>query len=264
MGPRPSRVLRPVALALVAVLAAGAAAGAAVIQLHDVRITVLSQIMPFELPRHGTAPIAVFLAGHLENPHGGVPPQLQRLMIEVNRHGILRAQGLPTCRIEQIQAVSTEQALKNCRSALVGSGQFWANVIFSGQPPYATRGRLLIFNGRKRGRPALFAQIYTENPFNSSFVIPFSIGHLRKGSYGTRLTASLPAALGSWGYLNRIKLNLKRRYFWRGRHLSYFNAGCPAPGGASRTLFPLARLSFYFADRPKISVTMSKACGVKE
>lgn len=59
--------------------------------------------------------------------------------------------------------------------------------------------------------------------------VAFSIAKVSDGAYGTRLTASLPQALGSWGYVDRIKLTLKRKYSYRGRQLSYFNAGCPAP-----------------------------------
>jgi hypothetical protein len=259
-----SSVARTPVIALVALLSVGAIAMAAVVQIRDVRITVLSQIMPYKLPRKGTAPIAVFVAGHLENPQGGVPPQLQRLTIRVNRHGLLQSTGLPACPINKIRSVTTEQALRNCGPALIGSGQFWANIIFAGQPPYPTEGRLLIFNGRERGKPSLFAQIFTSHPFNSSFVIPFAIRDISKGAYGTELSAALPAALGSWGYLNRIKLTLKRKYTFKGRKLSYFNAGCPAPRGAERTVFPLAEASFHFADRRPVTVNVTKSCGVKE
>jgi hypothetical protein len=64
----------------------------------------------------------------------------------------------------------------------------------------------------------------------SSFVVVFSIEHISKGPYGTELRASLSKDLGEWGYLDRIKLAQRRKYPYRGRELSYFNAGCPAPG----------------------------------
>jgi hypothetical protein len=245
-------------------LSGGAFAAAAVIQTEGVRITVLSQIQPYKLPRTGTAPIAVFIAGHLENPEGGIPPQLQKLTVKVNRHGLLQSRGLPVCQIGQIQPASTERALQNCGPALIGSGQFWASIVFAGQPAYPTHGRLLIFNGRKQGKPTLLVQIYTANPFNSSFVITFAIRHISQGPYGTQLSASLPQALGSWGYLNRIKLTLKRKYHYQGHALSYFNAGCPAAPGAKRAVFPLAYASFFFAGRPQIGATVSKSCGVVE
>ncbi|MDX6602959.1 MAG: hypothetical protein QOF13_2161, partial [Solirubrobacterales bacterium] len=45
---------------------------------------------------------------------------------------------------------------------------------------------------------------------------------------------------------------------------SYFNAGCPAPEGSRRTVFPLALASFDFADGASISARVEKACAVKE
>jgi hypothetical protein len=66
------------------------------------------------------------------------------------------------------------------------------------------------------------------------------------------------------GYVDRIKLTLKRKYTYRGRQLSYFNAGCPAPEGSKRTVFPLALASFAFADGTELSAKVEKACGVRE
>jgi hypothetical protein len=74
----------------------------------------------------------------------------------------------------------------------------------------------------------------------------------------------LPQALGDWGYVDRIKLTLKRKYDFKGKQLSYFNAGCPAPEGSKRTVFPLALASFAFADGTDISAKVEKACAVKE
>ncbi|HEX3041707.1 MAG TPA: hypothetical protein VHP56_06420 [Solirubrobacterales bacterium] len=250
--------LTVIALGTVATLA-----GATTVQLGNLRITVLSQLKPYKLPRDKPAPIAVFIAGHLESADGGIPPQLQKMRIKVNRHGLLQSKGLPVCQIHQVQPASTERALANCGDALIGSGQFWAHIILPGQDPYPTRGRMLIFNGRRKGLPTLLAQIYTANPFNSSFTIAFAIKHINQSTYGTELTASLPQALGDWGYLDRIKLTLRREYTYRGRHLSYFNAACPAPPGATVTAFSLAHVDFVF-DSAKMAATVAKSCGVRE
>ncbi len=249
---------------MAALLLGGAYATAATIQSEGLRITALAQLKPYKLPRDKPAPIAVFIAGHLQSTTGGVPPQLQKLRIEVNRHGLLQSKGLPVCRIPEVQPASTQRALLNCQDALIGSGQFWANIVLPDQGAYRTQGRLLVFNGREGGKPVILTHIYTSHPFNSSFVIPFAMRHISKGPYGTELQASLPQALGSWGYLDRIKLTLKRKYTYRGKHLSYFNAACPAPGKAPRTSFPLALATFSFAGRPSMSATVNKTCGVKE
>lgn len=253
------------ALALAAVAVAGAAsATAAVIQSRGLRITVLSQVLPYKLPRTGTAPIAVFLSGHVATPSGAIPPQLRRMRIEVNRHGLLQSRGLPVCPLERIRATSTDAALGRCGSALVGSGRFWATIVLPDQGPYRTRGRLLVFNGRRDGAAAIFAHIYTTKPFATSFVIPFAIARIDRGRYGTELTASLPEALGDWGFVDRIKLTLKRKYSFRGKRLSYFNAGCPAFRGADRTVFPLARVNFSFAGGRRLGLEIEKSCGVSE
>jgi hypothetical protein len=250
--------------ALLAVLVLGCIAGASaeVVQTDDLRITVLSQIEPSKLPRMGTAPIAVFVSGHISTPNGAVPPQLQQMTVYVNSHGRLQSKGLPSCPLARIETSSSEDAVASCGEALVGSGRFWASVVFPDQRPYPTRGRLLVFNGRQAGEEMIFAHIYTTVPFTTSFVIPFRLQRIHKGPYGTKLTASLPAALGEWGFVDRIKLTLRKKYTFRGEHLSYFNAGCPAPRGAAAATFPLARASFQFGEGKSIAITVPKTCRV--
>ncbi|MFL5873270.1 MAG: hypothetical protein ACJ75T_07345 [Solirubrobacterales bacterium] len=252
-------------LALIGLSVAGAGVAVAeTIQSRGLRITIHSQIQPFKLPRTGTAPIAVFIAGHIDTPSGALPPQLQRMTVEVNRHGLLRSEGLPTCRLDQVKALSTQRALENCGDALVGSGRFWATIVLPDQRPYPTRGRLLLFNGRREGSPVLFAHIFTRSPFASAFVITFAIKRINQGPYGTQLSASFPRALGEWGFVDRIKLTLKRKYRLHGKERSYFNAGCPAPKGARFTAFPLALATFSFAEDKEVTLEVNKACGVKE
>jgi hypothetical protein len=239
-----------------------AAAAAAVIQQDGIRVTVLSQIKPFKLPREKPAPIAVFVSGHVGTPSGTLPPQLKRMTIKVNRHGLLQSEGLPTCELDQVKTATTERALAQCEDALVGSGRFWASIVLPDQRPFPTRGRLLIFNAKEQGKPVLYAHIFTASPFPTSFVIAFALKHISEGPYGTELSASLPATLGSWGFVDRIKLTLKRKYRYGGHQRSYFNAACPAPAGTQSTAFPLAQASFYFSGRQPIVLGINKSCRV--
>jgi len=239
-------------------------AKATVIQAGNLRVTVLAQVEPPKLPRKTPAPIAVFLSGHVGTVDGALPPQLQTMTVKVNRHGLLQSRGLPVCRLPQVQPGSTERALANCSDALVGSGRFWASVVFPDQRPYPTRGRLLVFNGRQGGKPALFAHIYTTKPFASSFVVTFALKHIDQRPYGTELSASLPQALGDWGFVDRIKLTLRRKYRYLGKELSYFNAACPAPPGTRTASFPLATAKLSFAGGEQIGATVNKACRVSE
>jgi hypothetical protein len=242
--------------------AVASTAMAAVFQTEGLRITVLGQVLPFKLPRDRVAPVAVFISGHVDTVNGSLPPQLQKMVIRVNRHGQLRPRGIPTCRIEQIQPGTSARALANCGDALVGSGRFWASVVLPEQRPYPTRGRLLVFNGKQHRSPVLFAHIFTRQPFDTSFVITFAIERVDEGPFATRLTADFPRALGSWGFVNRIKLTLRRKFTYRGKQRSYFNASCPAPPGARLTSFVLARASFLFSGREPISMDIPKVCKV--
>ena len=66
------------ALLVALALAAAALSPAAVIQQGNLRITVLSLVQPYKLPRTGTAPIAVFVSGHVATADVSVTlPQVQ-------------------------------------------------------------------------------------------------------------------------------------------------------------------------------------------
>ena len=159
------------------------------IQSGNLRVTVLAQVEPPKLPRKTPAPIAVFISGHVGTVNGAVPPQLQTMTVKVNRHGLLQSKGLPVCHLPEIQPASTERALDDCSDALVGSGRFWASVVFPDQRPYPTRGRLLVFNGRVGKKPVLFAHIFTTQPFASSFVVTFALKSIHQGPYRGKSTA---------------------------------------------------------------------------
>lgn len=245
------------------VLCSASLAQAVSVQSGTLRVSVFAQLKPYKLPRSTLAPIAVSVAGHLQSTTGAIPPQLQSMRIEVNRHGLLQSKGLPVCPASRLAAATSEKALELCKGALVGSGQFWAHIVLPDQGAYPTRGEILIFNSKRQGKPVLLAHIFTSNPFDSAFTIAFSIKHVSKGRYGTELYASLPEALGEWGFVDRIKLNLKREYAFKGQRLSYFNAACPAPKGTDRASFHLAQATLSFAAN-SLTAAVVKSCGVKE
>jgi hypothetical protein len=251
-------------VALLALLLAGAAvAGAEVAQKGNLRVAVAGKMTPRALPRAGVAPVAVSVGGQISTTDKTLPPQLRKLTIEINRHGRLDYAGLPTCSVRDIQPATTAKALAACRPALIGQGTFSADVVLKGLAPYPTKGKLLVFNGREGGHRVLLGQIYTAQPFTNSFVITFSIGAVKRGAYGTALTASLPQSLGNWGYVTGIEMTLSRRYTYRGRSHSYLSAGCPAPKGFPGASFPLARTSFSFADGRTLAKTLTRNCKAK-
>jgi DNA-binding beta-propeller fold protein YncE len=233
------------------------------VQKGNLRVSLSGRISPNALPRSGAAPVSVFVGGRISTTDGSELPQLKGLRIEFNRGGRLEDRGLPVCPLQQINIASSARALSACRSALVGTGSFEANIVLRGQDPYPTTGRLLVFNGRKGGKEVLFGHIYSSEPFATSFVITFKIAHRAKGTFGTVLTASLPEALGNWGYVTAIEMKLSRRYSAGGERRSFLSAGCPAPKGFPGAVFTLARTSFSFAGGKTLSSGLTRDCKVR-
>ena len=239
------------------------AQASAIAQKGALRVTVAGKLSPRSLPRGGAAPIAVTVSGQIATTDASPPPQLKTLRVELNRHGHLDYAGLSTCPYDSIQPASTSHALSACRSALVGQGSFNADITLAGQEPYPTKGRLLVFNGRRGGKRVLFGHIYSPHPFATSFVIVFAVQKLSGGTFGTALSASLPEALGSWGNLTGIEMTLGRRYSYWGRPHSYLSSGCPAPKGFPGAVFSLARTSFGFAGGAQLTSVLRGACRVR-
>lgn len=256
-----SRAKTAVALASIAALLATAAlASAEITQRGNLRVAVNGKLAPTKLPRTGAAPIAVAVKSQITTTDETQPPKLRGLRIEINRNGRLSTAGLPVCPYGSIRTATSAQALKACRSALVGSGSLEANVVLATQEPYPTKSRLLLFNGRIKRKPVLLGQVFSARPFANSFVIVFKISRTRRGTYGTVLSATLPAALRSWGVVTGIEMNLSRRYRVRGKRRSFLASGCPAPRGFPRATFPLARTTFGFTGGPRVVQTLTRSC----
>jgi DNA-binding beta-propeller fold protein YncE len=230
------------------------------IQRDGVRVTVKATIAPDRLPRHGTAPIHFSLATRIVAVNDSVPPQLRRIAVEINRKGHLDPSGLPVCSLKAIQPSSSEGALAACRHSLVGQGRFTAKVLIAQQAPFPSDGKILAFNGRWHGRPAILAHVYGTKPVPTSYTLPFVIATARHDAFGTTLSASLPNFTSKWGYVTGITLNLGRSFRFRGARHSYLTAGCPAPRGISTVPFPLSHATLGFAGRKPIEQTLSGQC----
>jgi DNA-binding beta-propeller fold protein YncE len=240
---------------------AGASASV-VVQRGPVRVKFDGKLSPHALPRHGTAPVAIAVDARISGTKGGTPPQLRRIAIEINRNGHFSPKGLPICRERDIQPSTTTGALAACGGALIGEGHFSANVKLPQQSPFPSSGKVLAFNGRLHGKPAILAHIYGTQPAPTSYVLPFSIRESR-GTYGTVLETSLPHATGDWGYVTGLEMNLRRSFRFHGRQRSYLSAGCPAPAGFPGASFPLARTSFAFAGGMSLVSVLNRSCRAK-
>jgi hypothetical protein len=250
-------------LSLIASLAYACLASGSITQKGNLRVSVDGSLTPKELPRKGTAPISVSVGGEITTTDATVPPQLKTLRIELNRKGQIDSVGLPVCKYSKIQPGSTSHALAGCRSSLVGEGSFTADITLTGQEPYPTQGRLVVFNGERHGKPVLYGHIYSSRPFATSFVIVFRLSQRQHGTYGTVLDASLPKAMDAWGRLTGLEMKLSRRFSVSGMRHSYLSSGCPAPEGFPGTTFAFTRASFIFEDGRTLTSTLTRSCRVR-
>jgi hypothetical protein len=245
------------------VIAGGAIAHAEIERTGNLQVAVSGKLSPHKLPRRGAAPVSVSVAGKITTVDGTSPPQLEQMTIAINRHGRFDYQGLPVCKVSQIQPASNGRALAACRDALLGSGRFFGTITLPGSPPYPLTGRLLVFNGREHGHQVLLGHVFSPHPFATSFVISFLIAKQSDGPFGTVLIANLTKALGTKKNLTGIEMTLSRRFSYRGASHSYVSAGCPAPKGVGVISFPLAKTSFSFAGRQRLEATLTRSCGVR-
>lgn len=262
MRGRPKRVAALAVLTVTLVFGA-ALANAELVERGDLFVKFEGGIAPTSLPRHANAPISVRVDGTVRTLSGERPPALRWISIAINRGGRIETRGLPLCRRSQIEAVSSARALAACRGALVGKGRFAAAVSFPEQTALPLQGRILAFNTRVRGRRAILAHIYGTDPFPNSRIFVFHI-HETQGTYGTVLTAALPASINRYGYLKRIVLNLRRDFVRGGRQRSYLSAACAAPAGSRLAVFPFVRVAMTFADGRKLASTLIRTCRVRE
>lgn len=240
-----------------------AVAGAELSASGNLFVTFDGGILPNALPRHRDAPITVEIAGKVRTLSGEIPPNLHRIVIELNRNGRLDTRGLPVCRRAEIETVDTAEARRRCGDALVGTGAYVARVTFPEQPSASSPGRILAFNSVVGGKPAIVAQVHASKPAPITRTLVFRLRH-GDGAYGTVLDAVLPSSFYRFGYLKRIALRLHRTYTYRGRTRSYLSASCPAPSGLREASFKFAHAAMTFADGRLLQSTLTRTCRVAE
>jgi hypothetical protein len=116
---------------------------------------------------------------------------------------------------------------------------------------------MFAFNGTYKGKPAILAHVYGDEPVPTSFTLPFLITKA-KGIFATVLTASFPAADNN--LVTAIDLSLQRSFMFKGKQRSYASAGCPAPKGFPGATFPFAKASYVFAGGRQLSSTLTRSC----
>jgi hypothetical protein len=219
-------------------------------------------ISPSKLPRTGAAPVGVQMGGKIKTTDRSAPPKLERIILDINRHGKLQTKGLPTCSLGKLRSISSQGAKRACGPALIGSGSVTSRVSLPGQGAFSSIGKLQAFNGRHHGHQAIFAQVASGAPLPLTYVIVFEVKK-KGGQYATSLNGTMPPIASEYGFISAFNLLLRRQYASHGERLSYASAGCPAPDGFTQVNFPFAKASFQFADGRVLSSKLVRKCTVR-
>jgi hypothetical protein len=250
------------AAALLALAASAAPAHAEQAQSGDLIVAFHGGIGPLRLPRTEPAPVSVRMGGKIKTTDHTVPPKLERVVLAINGNGAIDTAGLPRCPLGKLHSISSSQAKRVCGAALIGHGNVTSRVTLPAQGAFASNGDLLAFNGRYKGRTAVFAQVASTSPLPLTYVIVFEL-RKGKGTFGTSLVADLPPIASGYGSISAFDIAFGRTYTYRGEKHSYASAACPAPKGFPGALFPFAKASYSFADGRTLSSTLVRQCKVR-
>lgn len=211
---------------------------------------------PETLPKDHDAPITIYGGGKLSTVSGELPPILEKLTFEFDKHGHVDTTGLEVCTAGKLQATDVPAARRACPNAIVGEGFGSGVVTFPEQPPIPVSSPLTIFNGPKvHGDDTVLGHFYTTVPVATTFIVPVVIEKIHKGVYGYRVEAKIPKIAGGYGHPISGHLTIDRKWTYRGKRHSYVNARC-------ETGHLQARGEFTFNDGTLLKGTFFRPCKV--
>jgi hypothetical protein len=250
--------MRRLAPALAAVVAAivliPPLSSAIELRAGDILIEAHGDFSPRALPRDHDAPITLRGGGRISTVSGALPPTLETIEIEFDRHGSVVTTGLPTCSLGRLVATTTRTARHLCPGAIVGGGSGKAEVALPEQAPFPVSSPITLFNAPpKGGNPTVLAHAYLTQPVPATLVVRIEIERIHKGIYGYRTKARIPRIANGYGIPISGELRIGRRWTYRGHRYSYVNARC-------ETGRLQARGTFGFDDGTVLSGTFLRPC----
>lgn len=185
-------------------------------------------IFPSKLPRHTQTPISARIDAEIGTVDGTHPPAVQTLNIDFDKSIEVNAKGLPVCKENQLVARSSVAARKACPDAIVGSGEGEVEVAFPEQKPILAKGPVSLFNGGVHGGTTLlFVHTYVNVPAPTAVIVTVKITRINRGHYGIHTVSRIPSITGGAGSVIRFKLNIGRKFTYKGKRESYLTASCP-------------------------------------
>jgi len=226
---RISRGGRKTKVVLLGAAIAGLAAGVAFaeqVQVGNLIVNVDGGFSPTRLPSKSFAPITLRASGDISTVDGKVPPQLQKVIIDFDRNGLVQTRGLPVCQPSKLENTTAPQARKVCKSAIVGTGSSNALIAFPDQAPIPASSPLTLFNGpRQGGNPTVIVHAYLTIPAPTTFVIVAPIRRA-SGPYRYEVTSDIPPIAGGYGSVTHFDFKVRKTWKVGGKTVSYASARC--------------------------------------
>ncbi len=221
-------LLRAYGLGVVLLLLAAGSALAITLRASNLVITTDGGFSPTALPKKGFAPIELHGFGKIATEDGSPPPVLKTVTIWFDKNGKVETRGLPVCTPGKLAATTTKLARKLCPGAIIGTGFGKAVVNFPEQGPIPASSPITLFNASpKHGNPVVLAHAHITVPGPTTFVVPIEIQKVSDGRYGFKTVAEIPRIAGGYGTPLYARIKVGRTWEYKGKTLSYANAGCP-------------------------------------
>lgn len=248
---------KAIALVALALLIAAATASALVLEAGDLVVNAEGGFTPTKLPKHEDAPITIYGGGKASTKSGELPPIVETLTIEFDRHGHVETEGLEVCTAGKLQSTNVPAARKACPKAIVGEGRGSAIVAFPEQKPIPISSPITLFNGpKKHGDDTILAHAFTTVPVPTTFIVPVVIEKIHHGVYGYRTKARIPKIAGGAGHPISGNVRVGKKWTFKGQKHSYVNARC-------ETGHLQAKVKVSFKDGTFLSGTFLKRCSVR-
>lgn len=224
------------------------------LEIGDLVIDGRGGFKPELLPKHHDAPIKIYGGGKVSTHSGNLPPILDTIEFEFDKHGHVDTAGIEVCTAGKLQATDVPAARKACPNAIVGKGFGRATVAFPEQAYIPVSSPITAFNGpKKNGFDTILFHAFTTVPVSTTFIVPVVIEKIHNGIYGYRVKAKIPKIAGGYGHPISGRLTVERKTRVKGKLHSYVNARCE-----------LGRLQakgkFVFKDGTRLAGTFFRPC----
>jgi hypothetical protein len=244
------------AIAVGAVGVAVAADQPVIVRAGNLVLKLNGGITPQALPKNTFAPMGFHASGSLTTVDGAHPPALSEAVFDTDKDIVVAVEGLPSCRLADLQAQDTKHAEAACGDAILGKGSATVEVAFPEQAPFLATGPLILFNGGERGGAITFlAYTYVSVPAPTAVVTTATLTRERKGPFGLHSVVKIPRIAGGAGSIVRANLSARRVYTYKGEQRSVLSGRCP--DGQIR-----ARGTFKYNDGSVLSGNLVRTCTV--